>query len=46
MQQRPDPARDVALYGYWAWRAGAATMVLDIDDSRYRNHSLPSQRLG
>ena len=28
---------DVAFYGYWSWEAAAATFVLGIDDSSYRD---------
>lgn len=28
---------DVSFYGYWAWEAAATTLVLDIDDSSYRD---------
>ncbi|NSX06279.1 PoNe immunity protein domain-containing protein [Cupriavidus gilardii] len=28
---------DVSFYGYWSWEAAATTVVLDIDDARYRD---------
>ncbi|WP_456282646.1 DUF1911 domain-containing protein [Cupriavidus sp. JZ107] len=28
---------DVSFYGYWSWEAAATTVVLDIDDSSYRD---------
>ncbi|MBO4120780.1 DUF1911 domain-containing protein [Cupriavidus gilardii] len=28
---------DVSFYGYWSWEAGAATVVLNMDDSGYRD---------
>ncbi|WP_083492730.1 PoNe immunity protein domain-containing protein [Cupriavidus sp. HPC(L)] len=30
---------DVSFYGYWSWEAAATTVVLDIDDSGYRDMS-------